>query len=88
MAVAVGPESAMGLRDRALPLFGFAGAFRRSKLVALNTWKLEKREEGLKVAIEWSKTDQNAQGHVIAVARQTNSPYCPIQALHDWRQGR
>lgn len=51
------PETAKGLRDRALLLFGFAGAFRRSELVALNTWNLEDREEGLKVTIEQSKTD-------------------------------
>lgn len=54
MANAVDPESTMGLRDRALLLFGFAGAFRRSKLVAPNTWNLDEREEGLKVTIEKS----------------------------------
>ena len=30
------PETIKGLRDRALLLLGFAGAFRRSELVALN----------------------------------------------------
>lgn len=84
MADAVDPESAMGLRDRALLLFGFAGAFRRSELVALNTWNLEEREEGLRVTIEKSKTDQETQGQVIAIVRQPDSPYCPVQALQDW----
>ncbi len=45
MVDAVEPESAKGLRDRALLLFGFAGAFRRSELVALSTWNLEYRNE-------------------------------------------
>lgn len=84
MVDAVEPETRKGLRDRALLLFGFAGAFRRSELVALNTWNLEEREEGLKVAIEKSKTDQEAKGQVIAIVRQQDSPYCPVRALNDW----
>lgn len=84
MADAVKPVTRMGLRDRALLLFGFAGAFRRSELVALNTWNLEEHEEGLKVTIEKSKTDQEAQGQVIAILQQPGSPYCPVQSLQDW----
>lgn len=84
MADAVDPETAKGLRDRALLLLGFAGAFRRSELVALNTWNIEHQDEGIKVTIEQSKTDQDALGQTIAILRQTNSPYCPVQALMDW----
>ena len=84
MVDTVDQETAKGLRDRALLLFGFAGAFRRSELVALNTWNLEYREEGVKVTIETSKTDQEAQGQTIAIVRQPGSPYCPVQALDDW----
>ena len=51
MVDTVNLETKKGLHDRALLLFGFAGAFRRSELVALNTWNLEEREEGLKVTI-------------------------------------
>ena len=84
MADVVESETAKGLRDRALLLFGFAGAFRRSELVALNTWNLEEHDQGIKVTIEKSKTDQEAEGHVIAIVRQPESPYCPVQALLDW----
>ncbi|MCH8247970.1 MAG: hypothetical protein IH913_00030 [Proteobacteria bacterium] len=70
MVDTVDHETAKGLRDRALLLFGFAGAFRRSELVALNTWNLKERDEGLKVTIEQSKTDQEAQGQVIAILSQ------------------
>jgi len=84
MVDAADQETAKGLRDRALLLFGFAGAFRRSELVALNTCNLEYREEGVKVMIEVSKTDQEAQGQTIAIVRQPRSPYCPVQALEDW----
>jgi len=84
MVDAVDPQSRKGLRDRALLLFGFAGAFRRSELVALNTWNLEERDEGFKVTVEQSKTDQEGQGQVIAILKKPGSPYCPVQALKDW----
>ena len=84
MVDTVDRETAKGLRDRALLLIGFAGAFRRSELVALNTWNLEYHKEGVKVTIDISKTDQEAQGQTIAIVRQSDSPYCPVQALEDW----
>jgi site-specific recombinase XerD len=73
MVDAMDKEMAKGLRDRALLLIGFAGAFRRSELVALNTWNLEYRDEGVKVTIQISKTDQESKGQVIAIVRQ---PVC------------
>ncbi len=45
-----------GLRDRALLLLGFGGAFRRSELVALNVDDIEFTDEGLRVTIRKSKT--------------------------------
>jgi site-specific recombinase XerC len=51
-----------GLRDRALVLLGFAGAFRRSELVALDVSDLRATEAGLMVTIRRSKTDQEGQG--------------------------
>jgi site-specific recombinase XerC len=40
------------IRDRALLLIGFAGAFRRSELVALNADDIEETAEGLRVVID------------------------------------
>jgi site-specific recombinase XerD len=40
------PEGLKGLRDRALLLLGFAGAFRRSALVALDVADLEETDDG------------------------------------------
>ena len=45
------------LRDRACCLVGFAGAFRRSELVALKVEDVRFSEEGLIVTIPKSKTD-------------------------------
>jgi site-specific recombinase XerD len=71
-----------GVRDRALLLLGFAGAFRRSELVALDVSDIEETPDGMKVTIRRSKTDQEGAGQVIAI------PYgkiaCPIAALNEW----
>jgi site-specific recombinase XerD len=76
------PDKLIGLRDRALLLIGFAGAFRRSELVALNVEDIEFREDGLKVAIRRSKTDQEGAGQVIGIAHGTT--LCPVRALQQW----
>lgn len=51
-------EGRQGIRDRALLLVGFAGAFRRSELVGLDVGDLEFNPEGLVVNLKRSKTDQ------------------------------
>ena len=70
------------IRDRALLLIGFAGAFRRSELVALNADDIEETPEGLRVTIRRSKTDQEGHGHVIAIPRGMIA--CPVAALKAW----
>jgi site-specific recombinase XerD len=73
-----------GQRDRALLLLGFAGAMRRSELVALDVAHLKVSEEGFVVTIAKSKTDQEARGQTIAIPRVPDSRYCPVQAALDW----
>ena len=73
-----------GQRDRALLLVGFAGALRRSELVALDVAHLALTDEGFVVTIAKSKTDQEAQGQTIAIPRVSDSPYCPVQAVLEW----
>jgi site-specific recombinase XerD len=82
--VALAPDSLTGLRDRALLLIGFAGAFRRSELVALDVADIEETETGLLVTIRQSKTDQEGAGDVIALAR--GDVACPVNALRAWLQ--
>jgi hypothetical protein len=43
-------------------MLGFAGAFRKSGVVALNAEDLEFCDEGVRVTIRRSKTDQEAKG--------------------------
>jgi site-specific recombinase XerD len=71
-----------GLRDRAILLLGFAGAFRRSELVALDVADLEFCDSGLRVHIRRSKTDQEGAGHTIAIV--SGSIACPVRAVRAW----
>jgi site-specific recombinase XerD len=70
------------IRDRALLLFGFASAMRRSELAALDFEDIEETANGLRVTIRRSKTDQEGHGDVIAVPRGTIA--CPVAALKAW----
>lgn len=83
--VAHAPDSLSGLRDRALLLLGFAGAFRRSELVSLNVADLAENETGLLVTIRKSKTDQEGEGETIAIARGDIA--CPVKAVRAWLDG-
>jgi site-specific recombinase XerD len=60
--VAAIPSTPKGLRDRALLLIGFAGGFRRSELVALDFADIADVEDGLKITIRRSKSDQGRPG--------------------------
>ena len=70
------------LRDRAILLLGFAGAFRRSELVALNVEDVEETAEGMLVTIRRSKTDQEGLGRKVAIPRGEIA--CPVAALRAW----
>jgi len=71
-----------GVRDRAILLLGFAGALRRSELVALDIADLEFCDGGLRVSIRKSKTDQEGLGATIAIA--PGSIACPVDAVRAW----
>ncbi len=73
-----------GQRDRALLLLGFAGALRRSELVALDVAHLKLSDDGFVVTIAKSKTDQEGQGQTIAIPQVPDSPYCPVRAVLEW----
>jgi site-specific recombinase XerD len=85
IALAPRPDGTLtDLRDRALLLLGFAGAFRRSELVALDLADIERVAEGLRVTIRRGKTDQESRGAVIAIPR--GEVACPVAALQGWLQ--
>lgn len=82
--VAALPETPSGIHDRALLLLGFAGAFRRSELVALNVGDLRFSREGLVVTVRRSKTDQGGAGEQKGIPYGSNPDTCPVRAMLDW----
>ena len=80
--VELAPTNLAGRRDRALLLLGFSAALRRSELVALDVEDMIPTPAGLRLRIRSSKTDQEQQGTVVAVAR--GEKVCPVAALEQW----
>jgi site-specific recombinase XerD len=78
------PADLKGLRDHALLLVGFAGAFRRSELVAIKMEDLEFTRSGLVIQIRKSKTDQDGSGRKIGIAYGSDPLTCPVRVLQDW----
>ena len=72
----------IGIRDRALLLLGFAGAFRRSELVNLRVSDLKIHEKGMDVLIRKSKTDQTGEGATKPIIR--GDSHCPVEAVQHW----
>jgi site-specific recombinase XerD len=78
------PENLLGLRDRALLLVGFAGAFRRSELVGLDVSDLEFNRDGLTITLRRSKTDQEGEGRKVGIPYGSNPETCPVRSLRAW----
>ena len=72
------------LRDKALILVGFAGGFRRSELVNLENEDMEFVNEGVKILIKRSKTDQSGEGILKAIPYFDNKDFCPVIALKEY----
>lgn len=77
--------SLRSLRDRTLLLVGFAGAFRRSELVAIRVEDVTSSDAGVLIDVRRSKTDQTGRGQVKAIPRLPGPRrLCPARSLADW----
>ncbi len=65
-------------------LVGFSGGFRRSELVNIDYEDLEFVNEGLKIFIKRSKTDQSGEGMIKAIPYFDNKIFCPVIAIKNW----
>lgn len=72
------------LRDRALLLIAYAGALRRSELVALDVDDLPEDDHGLRLHIRRSKTDQEGAGALVGLPYGSHLPTCPVRAWRAW----
>lgn len=77
-------SSLQALRDRAVLLLGFMGAFRRSELAGLDVEDIRKYPQGIVVTIRHSKTDQTSAGQQIGIPYLSHSSMDCIHALQKW----
>ena len=77
-------EEIKKLRDRSIILVGFSGGFRRNEITSLNYDDLDFVNEGVKINIKKSKTDQFGEGLVKGIPYFENSQYCPVISLKKW----
>lgn len=73
------------VRDKALLLIGFAGAFRRSELVGLNVDDIEHVRQGIVIHLRHSKTDQEGKGRKIGIPFG-RTRWCPVAHLWSWME--
>lgn len=79
------PDTLLGIRDRALTLLGFSGAFRRSEIASiLDVRDLTFTATGLAIRLPRSKTDQEQAGRTVAIGSGEHKESCPVTALRAW----
>ena len=72
------------VRDKALLLVGFAGAFRRSEVVAIRCEDITQFPNGVEILLRHSKTDQEKAGRTVFIPQATGK-HCPVKALAHWQ---
>ena len=77
-------EKIKKLRNRTLILVGFSGGFRRTELISIDHEDLDFVDEGVKITLRRSKTDQFGEGQVKGLPYFNNEKYCPVTSLKNW----
>ena len=83
----IDPLSAIGVRDRAVILLGYASALRPGELSALDLADIIAKPTGVLVAVRRSK-DQDGHRQLVGVARGEHRRTDPIRALGAWLEIR
>jgi hypothetical protein len=78
------PELSRHAALRARLLVGFAGAFRRSELAALEVEQVEFDSDGRGISLDFSKADQEGKGETVTIPFGSNHATCPVRALKKW----
>ncbi len=81
-------NSPKNVRDKAIIALGFAGAFRRSELCAIDVehlkWVFRGTQEILLIEVVRSKADQEGRGMTKAIFPSKDTPYSPTELLKRW----
>ena len=72
------------IRNRTLILVGFSGGFRRTEIISIDYEDIDFVEEGVKINLKRSKTDQFGEGLVKGIPYFNNEKYCPVTSLKNW----
>jgi site-specific recombinase XerD len=72
------------LRNRAMLTLGLSGGFRRSELVSLDVEDLDRTEDGYRVFLAKSKTDQTGAGREIGIPYGGTPITCPVRSIDRW----
>ena len=68
----INADTAIGIRDRAVILLGYASAMRPGEVSALDIADIITKPTGILISVRRSKTDQDARGQLVGVARGDN----------------
>ena len=77
-------EEIKKIRDKTIILVGFSGGFRRNEIVSLDIDDLNFVNEGVRINLKRSKTDQFGEGFLKALPYFESSQYCPVKSLLKW----
>lgn len=82
------PHDLRGLRDRAIPLLGFAGGLRRSEIVSLDCGKDDTPDSGgwIEIFEEGALLTLNAKTgwREVEIGRGSQDATCPVHTLEQW----
>ena len=77
-------EKIKKLRNKTLILIGFSGGFRRTELISIDYEDIDFVQEGVKITVRKSKTDQFGEGMIKGLPYFSNEKYCPVTNLKNW----
>lgn len=77
-------DSVPDMRDKAIILLGFSGAFRRSEIVGIDIEHVAFDTGGISILLPYSKTDQEGRGRIVDIPLAKDERYCPVRALVEW----
>jgi integrase len=80
--------TALGARDRALLILGFATSFRREELAQLQLSDLTFERHGLAILLRYSKRDQTGKGRLLGVWAGKRAETDPVRVMRAWLRHR
>lgn len=78
------PKNISCLRDKALLLTGFLGAFRRSEIISIDLEDIRFVPQGIIINIRHSKTDQTSEGQMVGIPYIRQDGMDCVRALQAW----